>query len=144
MPSAHVINTTGHILGFVFLVQFYNLLTLILGKTPFLSPMLNLLPQLINHSVILSVLLWPLFVLFPYLAFNDNAYVRESRRLVPTAILYIFTLHVFMVFLHSFKSPGSTVFILSLVYCMGFVAHVILSRCLDEEDEKKEKKRNRE
>lgn len=35
-------------------------------------------------------------------------------------------------------------FILSLVYCMGFVAHVILSRCLDEEDEKKEKKRNRE
>lgn len=47
---------------------------------------------------------------------------------------------MFMVFIHSLDSPGSTTFILSLVYCMMFVAHIILGKCLGEEEEEAKKK----
>lgn len=76
MPPAHVVNTLGHIIASIFILQSYNLLTLLFGGTPYLHPVLGLLPKLINHSVIASLVLWSVFGLFVYLLYIDSLYVR--------------------------------------------------------------------
>lgn len=129
MSSAGIkINLVAWTVGAGACIQFYQLLRILTGDTPYVGAAVQWLPEL--TAKVFGLLAWIPFLLFFVFLFSKEEYVGPSKLWVWSIVQWTFGLHVLLNVIRWRDYPNTFTFIGGLLYCLLAICNIILHRCL--------------